>query len=187
MSRHTRPHGVDPRLVKRQGISIVLYSRTRLYVDRDVWVLPPEGVLLMQVRPAGEKTRSRLIHGHGAGRRVRTGPQGEELGPSAVLPLSEPAARDLSIPSSGLIEALGWSSSPRGRGRRSDTGLGWPTDRFSNGHTRLQPRAPGGPDRASGGAHNEWDADMGCRPDAHGGRFVTGFSIRALLASVRRG
>ncbi|MGI9185449.1 MAG: hypothetical protein ACR2GZ_10910 [Solirubrobacteraceae bacterium] len=28
-------HGVDPRVVKRHRISIVVYSRTRVYVDRD--------------------------------------------------------------------------------------------------------------------------------------------------------
>jgi hypothetical protein len=47
-------HGVDPLLVTRHGVSIVVYSRTRVYLDRDAWeMVPPDGVLLMQVRPTG--------------------------------------------------------------------------------------------------------------------------------------
>jgi hypothetical protein len=47
-----QPHGVDPRLVTRQGVKIVVYSRTRVYLDRDAReMLPADGVLLMQVRP----------------------------------------------------------------------------------------------------------------------------------------
>jgi hypothetical protein len=54
-----RAHGVDPRLIQRQGVSIVVYSRTRVYLDRDAWeMLPRDGVLLMQVRPTGERTFS---------------------------------------------------------------------------------------------------------------------------------
>ncbi len=45
-------HGVNPRLVTRQGVKIVVYSRTRVYLDRDAWdMLPADGVLLLQVRP----------------------------------------------------------------------------------------------------------------------------------------
>jgi hypothetical protein len=36
----------------RQTVKIVVYSRTRVYLDRDGWeMLPADGVLLMQVRP----------------------------------------------------------------------------------------------------------------------------------------
>lgn len=52
-------HGVDPRLVRRDGVSIIVYSRTRVYLDRDAWeMLPSDGVLLMQVRPTGEQPYS---------------------------------------------------------------------------------------------------------------------------------
>jgi hypothetical protein len=54
-----QPHGANPRLVERGGVSIIVYSRTRVYLDRDAWeMLPGEGVLLMQVRPTGTKSYS---------------------------------------------------------------------------------------------------------------------------------
>jgi hypothetical protein len=52
-------HGVDPKLVRRGNVAIVVYSRTRVYLDRDAWeMLPDDGVLFMQVRPTGERSYS---------------------------------------------------------------------------------------------------------------------------------
>jgi hypothetical protein len=51
-----RDHG-RPRAQLRDsdGLSIVVYQRPRVYVDRDAWeMLPADGVLLMRVRPTGE-------------------------------------------------------------------------------------------------------------------------------------
>jgi len=37
---------------RARGVKIVVYSRTRVYLDRDAWeMLPPDAVLLMQMRP----------------------------------------------------------------------------------------------------------------------------------------
>jgi hypothetical protein len=47
--------GTRPQLRQRDGLSIVTYRRTRVFVDRDAWeILPADGVLLMQVRPPHE-------------------------------------------------------------------------------------------------------------------------------------
>jgi len=44
-----------PRLRHRDGLAIVVYQRSRVYVDRDAWeMLPRDGVLLMRVRPSHE-------------------------------------------------------------------------------------------------------------------------------------
>jgi hypothetical protein len=44
-----------PRLVEREGIPIVSYCRTRVYLDREAWeMLPANGVLLMRVAPSHE-------------------------------------------------------------------------------------------------------------------------------------
>ena len=44
-----------PQLRHSDGLPIVLYQRPRVYVDRDAWeMLPPDGVLLMRVRPTYE-------------------------------------------------------------------------------------------------------------------------------------
>lgn len=46
--------GVDPRAHKLAGRTYVVYSRTRVYFDRVAWeMLPPDGVLVMRVRPTG--------------------------------------------------------------------------------------------------------------------------------------
>lgn len=42
-----------PRLRERDGLQIVSYCRTRVYLDRDAWdMLLPDGVLVMRVQPA---------------------------------------------------------------------------------------------------------------------------------------
>ncbi len=42
-----------PRLRHSDGLAIVVYQRSRVYVDRDAWeMLPHDGVLLMRVRPS---------------------------------------------------------------------------------------------------------------------------------------
>ena len=44
--------GRRPVLRERNGLRIVTYGRSRVYVDRDAWeMLPPDGVLLMRVTP----------------------------------------------------------------------------------------------------------------------------------------
>lgn len=48
-----RPAGTRPELRRRDGIPIIVYRRTRVFVDREAWeMLPDGGVLLMQVHPA---------------------------------------------------------------------------------------------------------------------------------------
>jgi hypothetical protein len=63
--KHDQPSGGDrrgaARVRRRQtakrvvdGLTIVTYSRPRVYLDRDAWeALPRDGVLLMHVRPTG--------------------------------------------------------------------------------------------------------------------------------------
>jgi hypothetical protein len=48
--------GVRPQKRVVDGLTIVTYSRPRVYLDREAWeMLPAEGVLLMRVRPTGGK------------------------------------------------------------------------------------------------------------------------------------
>jgi hypothetical protein len=48
--------GVRPLKRRVDGLTIVTYSRQRVYLDRDAWeMLPADGVLLMRVRPAGSE------------------------------------------------------------------------------------------------------------------------------------
>jgi hypothetical protein len=47
-------NGVRPEKRSVDGLTIVTYSRPRVYLDREAWeMLPPDGVLLMRVRPTG--------------------------------------------------------------------------------------------------------------------------------------
>lgn len=47
-------HGVDPRLVTRQAVEIVVYPRARVYLDRDAWeMLPSDGVFRLVVNLGG--------------------------------------------------------------------------------------------------------------------------------------
>ena len=47
-------NGVRPQERRVDGLTIVTYSRPRVYLDREAWeLLPTDGVLLMRVRPTG--------------------------------------------------------------------------------------------------------------------------------------
>lgn len=47
-------NGTRPQSRVVDGLTIVTYSRPRVYLDRDAWeMLPDDGVLLMRVRPTG--------------------------------------------------------------------------------------------------------------------------------------
>jgi hypothetical protein len=46
--------GVRPQTRLVDGLTIVTYSRSRVYLDREAWeMLPADGVLLIRVRPTG--------------------------------------------------------------------------------------------------------------------------------------
>jgi hypothetical protein len=48
--------GVRPQKRLVDGLTIVTYSRPRVYLDREAWeMLPVDGVLLMRVRPSAGK------------------------------------------------------------------------------------------------------------------------------------
>jgi hypothetical protein len=48
--------GVKPHKRVVDGVTIVTYSRTRVYLDREAWeMLPADGVLLIRVRPTTGK------------------------------------------------------------------------------------------------------------------------------------
>ena len=48
--------GTQPRLVQREGVTVVMYSSTRLLFRADAFEqLPPDGILLVHIRPNGQR------------------------------------------------------------------------------------------------------------------------------------
>jgi hypothetical protein len=91
ISEARQTHRVDPQLITRQGVKIVVYSRARVYLDRDAWeMLPADGVLLMQVRPADDVDYSLAFTASELGGGVRRSPEHAQPGSRALLPLPKP-------------------------------------------------------------------------------------------------
>ena len=88
--------GTQPQKRVVGGLTIVTYSRPRVYLDRDAWeMLPADGVLLMRVRPTGGERFALALTAHEMQRtfgEVKLSRSWQELR-SYHFPADPPAAR----------------------------------------------------------------------------------------------